>query len=296
MDFIDIHNVTITELVSPPIQQKNIRLLVARLDLLHPVVSGNKIFKLHEYLEDALQRRAETVKTFGGAYSNHLVATAFACQSLGLHCVGIVRGEKPSTLSHTLVQCKQLGMELQFVSREAYHELTHAELIDQGSIIIPEGGYSAAGARGASKIMDLVAEGNPTHVVTATGTATTLAGLLQKAAVGQKVISVPVIKNMQDLPSRLQFLNGKSRYDQLQVWEDFHFGGYAKKTGALIDFMNQFYQSFAIPTDFVYTAKMMYGVMQKINEEYFLPGSCICCIHTGGLQGNLSLPEGILVF
>lgn len=297
MDFFDINSILLEELHDLRLEEKQIRLYVARLDKIHPVVSGNKLFKLYYYLERALAVPAQPVKTYGGAYSNHLVATAFACNRLGLSSIGVVRGERPDVFSHTLLQCEELGMHLEFASRDEYADLSKGNHFNAEECInIPEGGFEPDGARGASVIMDHLKSIHPTHICTATGTATTLAGMLQKATSHQIIISVPVLKNMHDLPERLQFLNGQKRYKNLDVWNDFHFGGYAKKNEELFRFMNQFYEMHAVPTDFVYTGKMMYGVMKKINENYFAPGSVVCCLHTGGLQGNLSLPDGSLVF
>jgi 1-aminocyclopropane-1-carboxylate deaminase len=284
------------------ITQTNIQLLVARLDKIHPIVSGNKLFKLHYFLQDALASSHKTILSFGGAYSNHLVATAFACKELHLKSIGIVRGEKPENLSGTLQQCIDFGMKLYFISREEYKNADDENFNTQlkntfgDFIFVPEGGYAPKGAAGASLIMDLPQNKNATHIVTATGTATTLAGLLLNAEKNQQIISVPVIKNMNDIEERLLFLTGKNNFENLQIFKDYHFGRYAKKTPGLINFMNDFYEKYVVPTDFVYTAKMMFGVMEKIDEGYFQPGSTIICLHTGGLQGNISLQPGTLIY
>lgn len=295
----NIKNITFDRI---DITQTNIQLLVARLDNIHPIVSGNKLFKLHYFLQDALASSHKTVLTFGGAYSNHLVATAFACKKLQLKSTGIVRGEKPEKLSQTLQQCIDFGMQLHFISREEYKnaddENFNAQLKNSlgDFILVPEGGYDAKGAAGAALIMDLLKTKNATHIVTATGTATTLAGLLLNTEKDQQIISVPVIKKMNDIEERLLFLTGKNNFDNLQIFDEYHFGGYAKKTPELINFMNDFYKKYTVPTDFVYTAKMMFGVMEKMDKGYFPSGSSIICLHTGGLQGNRSLPSGTLIY
>ena len=281
--------------------QKGISLSVLRLDKIHPVISGNKLFKLHYFIESIDDNKVPEIITFGGAYSNHLVATAYACKLKQLPCTGIVRGEKPVKLSHTLEQCLEYGMALQFISREEYDKKESPDFIEaiqeqfEDSIIIPEGGFAPLGAKGAAIIMDKVSA-TATHICCAVGTATTLAGLLMNAKPGQQIIGFPVLKGMTDLQERIDFLTGFVDQTQLLVQDQYHFGGYAKKTSILIDFMNTFYKDCAIPTDFVYTAKMMYGVMNMIQQDYFPAGSNITCIHTGGLQGNLSLPTGILTF
>ena len=281
---------------------RNITLLVARLDRIHPVVSGNKLYKLHYFMEDALASGYQKVVTFGGAYSNHLVATAYACKVSGLQSVGIVRGERPALLSHTLMACESYGMQLQFISREAYKQKEHNNFknemrtTDSRDILIPEGGYHPHGAKGAALIMDQLNDVHATHVCTAIGTATTIAGLLKNRKNNETVIGVPVLKNMTGIPERISFLNNEQISNDVTLFDDYHFGGYAKKTTELINFMNAFYQQHNLPTDFVYTAKMMYAVIDKIKSGYFPEGSIIVCLHTGGLQGNASFPPGTLVF
>ena len=270
-----------------------------RLDEIHPIVSGNKIFKLHHFLDKV---KGKTVVTFGGAYSNHLVATAFACKQKGNDCVGIVRGEKPKQLSHTLQHCIEYGMHLRFISRDEYNkketEAFIAELQNTygDCSIIPEGGYSREGALGASLIAGYI-DDDVTHICCAVGTATTAAGLLLNKKLHQKTIAFPVLKGMDDIEQRIEFLTGiKFDSQQLDIENNYHFGGYAKKTNNLISFMNDLYNEHQLPTDFVYTGKMMYGVMDLIEKNFFLSGSKICCVHTGGLQGNLSLQKNTLTF
>jgi 1-aminocyclopropane-1-carboxylate deaminase/D-cysteine desulfhydrase-like pyridoxal-dependent ACC family enzyme len=298
---LDTTNIPVDELNSRLLGEKELALMVARLDKIHPVVSGNKIFKLHYFLEEAIITNRHVV-TFGGAYSNHLAATAYACRQSGLSCTGIVRGQESAYLSHTLQNCREEGMKLLFISREHYNVLSHnIELpnfpgIPANALIIPEGGYHSWGARGASLIMDKISNTNADFIVTAVGTATTYAGLLQKASAGQTIIAVPVLKNLADIPERLTYLNGPVTYPNTQIWSNYHFGGYAKKNSELIRFMNDFYVEYGIPSDFVYTAKMLFAVMDKIKNNQFPAGSRILCLHTGGLQGNNSLEKGTLVF
>lgn len=283
--------------------KKQVTVSVLRLDKIHPVVSGNKLFKLHYFLLEAIESRHKTILTFGGAYSNHLAATAHACNLLQLKSIGIVRGEKPAQLSHTLQQCMQNGMQLKFISRQQYAQKDTAAFISGlkaefgESIIVPEGGYHALGARGAALIMDLVKDHNYTHICTASGTATTLAGILLAAKPTQIVLSFPVLKGLTDNKIRIKELTGNC--DEFKNWlilDSYHFGGYAKKTDGLINFMNDCWQHYKLPLDFVYTAKMLFGVLDAIKNDKFEKGSRILCIHTGGLQGNKSLPLQALLF
>ncbi|MEO6548174.1 MAG: pyridoxal-phosphate dependent enzyme [Ferruginibacter sp.] len=295
-------NLPIQKLSDVLFDDKEVTLSVLRLDTIHPVVSGNKLFKLHYFLQHALRYSSKGIITFGGAYSNHLVAVAYACKEIGLKSIAFVRGEAPNVLSHTLQSCKAYGMDLQFISRQEYDQKDEADLVKEmqmkypGYLLIPEGGYSRLGAEGARLIMDLIPD-NVSHICCAIGTATTLSGLLVGLKENQQVIGVPILKNLQDLTARINYLtNQLFTQKQLLVLTEYHFGGYAKRTPALIDFMNALYEKHTLPTDFVYTGKMMFGIIDSIEKGLFPKGSSIVCLHTGGLQGNLTLKSGVLVF
>lgn len=297
---LPLNNITLDTLHGKLYTKNNITVTIARLDKIHSDVSGNKLFKLHYFIEACLQATHKTLLTFGGAYSNHLVATAYLCNKNNIKSIGIVRGENPAQLSHTLLRCIELGMQLKFISRENYKEnsatLANNLLNEFGDFtMVPEGGYDHDGARGASLIMDAVNNDIYTHICTCVGTATTLAGLLLKKKLYQQIIAIPVIKNMTDIYERLNFLKVEERNKPV-VFDEYHFGGYAKYTQELISFMNYFYKEEHIPTDFVYTAKMIYAVADKLKHNYFPDGSNILCLHTGGLQGNKSLKEKSLIF
>lgn len=277
-------------------------MLMARLDKIHSVISGNKLYKLYYFLQKALASEHKTVLSFGGAYSNHLVATAFACRQYGLKSIGIVRGEKPAVLSASLQDCTRYGMKLHYISREAYSNASDKNFVSElhetfgQFILVPEGGYSPTGAKGASLIMDGIKEMNASHICVAVGTASTLAGLLLKATAKQKIIAVNVLKKMNDIPDRLCQLTGKKDFPNLHMLEQYHFGGYAKKTPVLLGFMNHFYEQTGIPTDFVYTGKLMYAITDQLKNGLFEKDSRIICLHTGGLQGNRSMKKGELIF
>ena len=299
----DTSKATIQELHDDLFTKKQVSLSVLRLDKIHPVISGNKLFKLHYFLKEAIESKHKTIVTFGGAYSNHLAATAHACNLLQLKSLGIVRGEKPGHLSHTLEQCIRDGMQLKFISRQQYLKKDHEVFINDlkaefgECIMVPEGGYHPMGARGAALIMDLVKDTNYTHICVASGTATTLAGILLSAKSTQKVLSFPVLKGITDNKIRVNELTGNSiEIKNPEVLSDYHFGGYAKKSEVLISFMNDCWLQHKLPLDFVYTAKMFFGVVDCIKNDMFEKGSKILCIHTGGLQGNKSLPLNALLF
>ena len=294
-------NVDIEKIQNDHTKENNVSLSILRLDKIHPDIPGNKFFKLYYFLEQAISRK-KMIITFGGAYSNHLAATAIACKMIGIKCTGIVRGEEPKTLSHTLLFCKEQGMLLQFISREDYKSKNEEDfIIEPGGklgdhIIIPEGGYSKEGAMGAALISNFYKNNSFTHICCAAGTGTTLAGLIKSSIPSQNIIGFSSLKHYDDFETRIEYLLGKSAAKNYFLVHDFHFGGYAKITTELISFMNKFYQEFGIPTDFVYTAKMMFGIFELIKIKFFPRGSKILCIHTGGLQGNLSLPPRTLNF
>ncbi len=299
----DISKAEIEVLHNELFVEKQVTVSVLRLDKIHPLVSGNKLFKLHYFLEKAIADKCDTVLTFGGAYSNHLAATAFACKALQLKSIGIVRGEEPLQHSHTLQQCMQDGMRLKFISRQEYANKNDAAFIDDlkkefgECLIIPEGGQHPLGAKGAALIMGLIADKSYTHICTASGTATTAAGLLLGASTKQTVVSFEVLKGITDNKNSIKELTGNSsNFENLLISGDYHFGGYAKKTAALINFMNDCWLRYNLPLDFVYTAKMLFAVIDCIKKNMFKKGSEILCVHTGGLQGNKSLPLNTLLF
>ena len=284
------------------IEDAGVSLSIMRLDKIHQSVSGNKLFKLHFYVENCLKTTHKTMLTFGGAYSNHLAATAYLCKIKNIKCIGVVRGLAPKKLSHTLEYCKANGMILEFVDYETYKNTSNVSFIKfienkyEAFTLVPEGGYGIDGAKGAALIMDLLKNKNATHICTSVGTATTLAGLIMNCDFVDKIIAVPAIKNMDDIENRLKALNVNYSKEKLAIFPEYHFGGYAKHTPQLLEFMNNFYTTHKIPLDFIYTSKMIYAIFDKIKVGYFSKGSKIICLHTGGLQGNLSFAANTLIF
>lgn len=276
----------------------NIQAAMLRLDAIHPLVQGNKWFKLKYNLEAAGNTR---IVTFGGAYSNHIVATAAACRLYGLASVGIIRGEKPAMPGHTLQKAAELGMELHYVSRELYAQLKNGgEMLQlmqhllNNAYVIPEGGHNAEGAKGCEDILKLADTSGFSHILCAVGTGTTLAGLVN-AGTGQHITGISALKGAFSLEQEVESLL-KTPSPHWQVLHDFHEGGYAKHTPGLIAFMNDFYRETGIPTDRVYTGKMALAFRRLAERSFFPAGSRILLIHSGGLQGNESLAPGVLCF
>jgi 1-aminocyclopropane-1-carboxylate deaminase/D-cysteine desulfhydrase-like pyridoxal-dependent ACC family enzyme len=279
-------------------EKKGVSVSMLRLDNIHPVVSGNKLFKLVCFLKDAIESGYKRVITFGGAYSNHLAATAFACETLQLQSVGIVRGERAENLSHTLQFCLDHGMHLEFISRSNYKNvddsyLKKIEATFGEHILIPEGGFSEQGKCGASLINEYFESRQFTHVALAVGTGTTMAGIVDANKADSKILGFGILKAMNDLQKRFRLLKVDPKKDFVFI-NDYHFGGYAKKSSQLISFMNDFFDKHLVPLDFVYTGKMMFGMYDLAGKDFFEKGSKILCIHTGGLQGNKSLAKNVL--
>jgi 1-aminocyclopropane-1-carboxylate deaminase len=277
---------------------ENIRMDVLRLDEMHPVISGNKWFKLKTYVADAVAQQKKAILTFGGAYSNHIVATAAAAAANGMTSVGVIRGEQPDVLSPTLLQAQQYSMQLFFISREAYKKkviptAVYGFLKKSDLYFVPEGGYGEKGAQGSMDILKRSATETYTHIVAAVGTGTMLAGLVNAAQPVQQVIGISVLKNNFSIENEVQRLLHPQKTNYV-ILHDFHFGGYAKHTPALMQFMNDWFRETGIPTDFVYTAKTFYAADQLIRSRYFPAGNSLLLIHSGGLQGNRSLPAGTL--
>ena len=273
---------------------------VLRLDTIDPVISGNKWYKLKEYLSDARAKNKNTLLTFGGAYSNHLIATATAAKKAGLKSIGIVRGEQAKELSHTLKNAMAAGMYLYYISRHDYKDKMIPEDVfndfaENNLYIINEGGYGIKGMEGASSILDKV-DRSYTHIISAVGTGTTLAGLINASSGEQKVIGISVMKNNLSLQNEINVLLPEEKKNHFTLFHNYHFGGYARYTGELIDFMNKLFESTGVPTDFVYIGKVFFAVQDLLREAFFPDGSKLLIIHTGGLQGNLSLSKGTLIF
>ncbi|WP_111624892.1 1-aminocyclopropane-1-carboxylate deaminase/D-cysteine desulfhydrase [Arenibacter echinorum] len=271
------------------LNKKQITLVVKREDLIHPFISGNKYRKLKYNILEAKQRGLDTILTFGGAYSNHIAATAYAGNLYGIKTIGVIRGEELSRnwmLNPTLAQAHGHGMDFKFISREAYRcksESSFLELLNKDLgpyYMIPEGGTNLLAVKGCEEI--LTPQDKDFDVLcSSVGTGGTLAGIINSSLHYQSVIGFPSLKG--------DFLKKDIRnFTAKENWEintDYHFGGYAKVSEALIEFINYFKEKTNIPTDPVYTGKLLYGILDLVKNDYFKPGTKILAIHSGGLQG-----------
>ncbi len=277
---------------------KDIQLAVLRLDELHPIVSGNKWFKLKYYLQQAQEENADTIASFGGPYSNHLVALAFAAKKYNLQSVGYVRSNEDEPITPTLLEAKQYGMHLKFLGRNNF-QLLKTELLENNvtsnTYFVDEGGYGTLGAKGAATILSNEKNNSYGHIICAVGTGTMMAGLINAAKPHQHVIGIPVLKNEATIRNEItQLITNKET--PFTLLHDFHLGGYAKTNQAQFDFMNLLWATEKIPTDIVYTSKLFMAVKSLLANNYFSPTAKILMIHSGGLQGNRSLPAGTLLF
>ena len=286
----------------------DITFCIQREDLVHPQIQGNKYRKLKYNLAFAKARKADsltsgersgkagtykTLLTFGGAYSNHIAATAIAGELEGFKTVGIIRGEElgenlNKTLSQnpTLAKAAACGMQLEFVSRTTYREKDSDAYLESlyakypSTYIIPEGGTNALAIKGCSEILDT--QGHTfDYVCCPVGTGGTLSGIIESSREEQTILGFPALKG-DFLDTEIKKWTQKTNWKLIQ---DYHFGGYAKMNDTLITFINEFTTRHKIQLDPVYTAKMVYGIFDLISKDYFPAKSRILAIHTGGLQG-----------
>ncbi|MGJ1268333.1 1-aminocyclopropane-1-carboxylate deaminase/D-cysteine desulfhydrase [Sphingobacterium spiritivorum] len=280
------------EIVSPLYIEKKVRIYVKRDDLIHPYISGNKWRKLQYPLQKALQQNKQTLVTFGGAWSNHLLATACAGAKFGFRTHGMVRGEDVS--NPVLALCRLYGMKLHFVSRDQYQNKTALFLQYFGeqpdnAFFIDEGGYSREAAEGCAHIIEELHQ-DYDHICCASGTGTTVAGLqlgLEKANLSTTLNTVPVLKGGAFIRNEVENLAVDP--SGIILHTDYHFGGYAKTKPELLDFIRAFVSRTGIMIEPTYTGKLFFAIDDLIRKDYFKPGSRILLIHTGGLTGFLGM-------
>ena len=273
----------------PVLSENRLALFIKREDLLHPFVSGNKFRKLKYNLEAAAAAGFETLLTFGGAYSNHIAATAYAGKQKGFKTIGIIRGEELSNKwqgNPTLQFAHGQGMRFKFVSRESYREkhqksfLKDLEAEFGSCYILPEGGTNLEAVKGCEEILTPEDAGFDV-ICCCVGTGGTLAGIVNASLPHQRVLGFPAIRG--------GFIKEDIRkFATRQNWDlnmEYHFGGYGKVTEPLVDFINDFKARTSIPLDPVYTGKMMFGILEMVKEGFFSEETKILAIHSGGLQG-----------
>jgi 1-aminocyclopropane-1-carboxylate deaminase len=266
-----------------------VSVFIRREDLIHPFISGNKFRKLKYNLQQAKAENKETLLTFGGAFSNHIAAAAYAGKEQGFKTIGIIRGDElrgKISDNPTLQFAQECGMQFKFVTREDYRRKTEAVFLENlkqefgNFYLVPEGGTNELAVKGCEEILTKE-DTEFDFICCSIGTGGTISGIINSLLPHQKVLGFPALKG--------DFLNEDIRkFARNQNWElvtAYHFGGYGKVNPELIAFINQFYKENQIPLDPIYTAKMVFGVMDLIQKDYFPENSKILLIHTGGIQG-----------
>ncbi len=311
MPKINENNIPLIEIFDTILESKNTHLFILREDLTHPEISGNKWRKLKYNIEEAKRLNHKTLLTFGGAYSNHIAATAAAGREYGMKTIGIIRGEETLPLNPTLQLAKENGMLFKYISRSQYRENNKYEKsfieslkLEFGNFyLVPEGGSNVFAVKGCTEIINNI---NIDYdiICSACGTGGTLAGII--ASTEKKVLGFPALKGGDFLKNDIsRLLNEYSSYyhinEEYKNWDlvtAYHFGGYAKIKPELIQFVQEFYQKHQIKLDLIYTGKMLYGIFDLVKNSEILDNKTIIAVHTGGLQGNLGFEEqqGIQLF
>lgn len=299
MNFFNQNIKTLNQKISLSIlKEKGVELYIKREDKIHEFVSGNKFRKLKYNVEKAKEEQKETLLTFGGAYSNHIVATAVAGNLSGFKTIGVIRGdelavnfEKVIAENPTLKVAYENGMQFEFVSREQYRRKQDSVFIDNlkkqygNFYLVPEGGTNELAIKGCEEILTEEDE-KFNYICTAVGTGGTISGLIKSVKKHQKVLGFPALKGdflFEDIQKMTgDFINWK-------LINKYHFGGYGKYNEELIRFINKFYKQTQVPIDPIYTGKMFFGLLDLIQNDFFPEHTKILAIHTGGLQGILGV-------
>ncbi len=279
----------------PLLKESGVTLYMKREDIIHPHISGNKYRKLKYNLIEAKQQGHDTLLTFGGAFSNHIAATAYAGKEAGLKTIGVIRGEELEEGwqdNPTLKLASEHGMRFHFVSRSEYRNKTtdaYQEKLKMtlgGFYLLPEGGTNDLAIKGCEEILT-EEDKKFEFVCSAVGTGGTIAGIINSAQPHQRVLGFPALKG-DFLQAEIRKWSDGGDWDLIQ---DYHFGGYAKITTELVDFINHYKKKTGIPLDPIYTGKMLFGIFDLIKKGFFKSGTQILAIHTGGLQGIKGMNE-----
>lgn len=299
--FFEIKEPTPLQRIDNELTRKaGIELFIKREDRVHEVVSGNKFRKLKYNILEAIDQRYSRLVTFGGAYSNHIYATAYLAEELGFQAIGVIRGDELDADNPTLAYVRNVGMYLEFISREQYRDKNHPVFIEAlknkfgDFYLIPEGGSNSFAIKGIAELAQEINTQLPQchYLCVASGTGGTTAGLISGIHENTRVIGFPVLKGGEYLAEEIsQWIHpGK---DNWALISDYHFGGYARIDKTLIEFMEEFEVEYNIPLDPVYTAKLLYGVFDQIKKGNFPRRSRIVVLHSGGLQGRVGMQQKI---
>ncbi|MAO02602.1 MAG: 1-aminocyclopropane-1-carboxylate deaminase [Flavobacteriales bacterium] len=280
--------------------EKEVTILIKRIDLNHRYISGNKLYKLKYNITEAKKKGYKKILTFGGAYSNHIVATAYLGKKEGFNTIGIIRGEKNLPLNASLQNAYDNEMNLKYINRRDYRLKDTDSFINKlkcefgNFYLIPEGGTNFLGVKGASEILSN--DNNYNYVCCPVGTGGTIAGIINSSNINQIILGFSALKNTIDVKRNIKLYTKKQNW---KLFSRYSCGGYAKISKKLIKFINEFNINYGVPLDVIYTGKMMMGLFDMVERDFFKPKSKILVVHTGGLQGNkgmnqrlkLNLPE-----
>lgn len=295
MDYLSYSETAVQEFVHPMLSAKGIRLLLKREDVNHPTVSGNKWWKLKWNLLEARRAGFQKILTFGGAYSNHIFATAAAAELMGLKSVGVIRGEETVPLNPTLTFARNHNMTLHYVQRNRYQKKDDPDFLRElrdkygDFFLIPEGGTNALAIKGCAEFARQLEFVSFDALVLPVGTGGTIAGLLTGLTRPVTVIGVPVLKGGEFLYADIDALkngSGAASLNSFTLLTDYHHGGYGKVSRELIAFINMMESQYKLILDPVYTGKMLFAIFKEIEKGAFREGTSILAIHTGGLQGR----------
>tara|TARA_B100001564_G_scaffold359175_1_gene379970 strand:+ start:1665 stop:2549 length:885 start_codon:yes stop_codon:yes gene_type:complete len=280
------------EITSKLLSKNDIKLYVKRIDLIDKYISGNKWYKLKYNIKSAINNSKKCVLTYGGAYSNHLLATAVISNQHNLKSIGLVRGEKKQNLNPILRLVEQYGMHVDYISRSYYRMRDDKNMITDlkrkygDFYLIPQGGTNNLGVKGAQEILtDLDSQ---SYICVPVATGGTISGIINSSNKKQKILGFKTLKGVGDLEENIKKFTNNNNWNLL---DDYTFGGFAKYDTDLVNFIKDFDLNYSIKLDIIYTSKMMYGLFDLIRKGYFKRKSSILAIHTGGLQGNLGMNE-----
>ena len=266
-----------------------IEVFIKRLDLIDPFISGNKLFKLKHNVDRALFEKKNMLITFGGAFSNHILATAAYAKKKNIDCLAIVRGEEYSELNPLLALAKEYGMNFCFVSRKEYAKRNDNNYISElirkykKAFIVPEGGNNKLGVLGAEEILE-TQDKSFDYIICPIGTGATLSGIVNSSNRSQKVIGINCINDTKDINKNISQKTNKKNWE---IINEFNFGGFAKFDNLLTEYLKKFKLNYKITLDLNYTTKMFFGFEKLIERRYFHRKSKVLLIHTGGTYGNL---------
>lgn len=281
-------------------KEYQLNIFIKRDDLIHPIISGNKWRKLKYNLLEAKKRKYKGVLSFGGAYSNHIHALAYACKQQNLKSLGIIRGESIYQANATLSKAKSWGMEFNFVNRAEYRLREHKDYLRvlqnkyPDYYMVPEGGSNDLALPGvAETITELNQQIKYDTLMVPVGSGGTVAGLIKQDNNQHNILGIAVLKQAEYLKTEIEKLlpNQMNKYHNWQLLTDFHLGGYGKFSNSDAFKIAQFSKTTKIPFEPIYTGKMLLALLTLITQDYFKKHETIVLLHTGGLQGLQGLVE-----